>query len=140
MWICLNDAFFSIVKPERDRAKAGTLLVRARVAGDIERHWPNARVIRTPDRDYLYRAYIPADEVNVAISQAIDHIDYGNFKNSVRENWRHDAYADVWTVMHRVQTRRKIAARAETLKRTPFAFIQDDPPAHASVRNVRRRK
>lgn len=37
MWICLNDAFLSIVA---HRDKPGVLLVRARRPGDIERTFP----------------------------------------------------------------------------------------------------
>ena len=42
MWLCLNDAFLSIVALP---GHPDELLVRARIAGDIERLFPAAQVI-----------------------------------------------------------------------------------------------
>lgn len=50
MWLCLNSAFLSIVF--KDCAE-DELLVRARRKGDIEKVFPDAKVIRSTDSDYL---------------------------------------------------------------------------------------
>lgn len=105
MWICMNNAYLSIVDPAKAPGSApkGTLLVRARMPGHIEAVFPLAKVRKTPDRDYLYRAYIPRRLVSMTIAEAIWDIGYGNFKDSVEDRAMHDAYARVWGVMNSVQ-------------------------------------
>lgn len=96
MWICLSDSFISIVrKNQRDKF----LTVRARVAGDIERIWPLAEVQKGGGTDYLYRARIYDKDVAEAITNEILGIGYSNFKDSVTENARHDAYFNIWRAM-----------------------------------------
>jgi hypothetical protein len=104
MWICLNDAFLSIVADRNDPER---LLVRARRAGDIERVFPQAEVLVGVGTDYLYRALLPRSTVSEAITARIDSIDYPNFKNSVAERDRHDAYMQFWDVMYRYQQRER---------------------------------
>jgi hypothetical protein len=100
MWICLNNAFFSIV----DTNIAGDkLLVRARRKGDIERVFPGAKVTRTPGRDYLYRAPVSREDVALTIADQVRNITYDNFKNSVRDDKLHTAYSGFWHIMSRVQ-------------------------------------
>lgn len=100
MWIFLNHAFLSIVDKGGD---GSTLLVRARRKGDIESVFPQAKVETTPRNDYRYRARIDRETVAQAIAEAIRAITYGNFKNTVKDRQRHDAYMDVWEVMFRFQ-------------------------------------
>lgn len=100
MWIFLNDAFLSIV---RDRGDVDQLLVRARIKGDIESAFPDAKVSHTPDADYAYRAFLPRRDVAATIERRVQAIDYPNFKNSVRDHRRHDAYVEVWRAMLRYQ-------------------------------------
>lgn len=116
MWIMLNDAFLSIVDPNGAYSgghgpSGDTLLVRARIAGDIEAVFPRAKVTRTPDRDYLFRALVSRKDVCDALAERVCDLDYGNFKGSVRNRERHDAYAGVWGVMHRLQERLRGAGR-----------------------------
>lgn len=111
MWIFLNDAFLSMVA---HRTKPGVLMVRARVRGDIERVFSGAKVSRTPDADYLYRAEIPVRDAAEAIERAVCRITYPNFKNSVRDTARHCAYGEVWGVMYTYQ-RREAAAEPPNL-------------------------
>ncbi len=101
MWICLNDAFFSIVRTSG--TPEAHLLVRARRPGDIERYWPEARVDRTPGRDYLFRATLPEETVTTVIASTVSGIDYGNFKDSVRDHHLHNAYFSVWQAMAALQ-------------------------------------
>lgn len=113
MWIFMNDAFLSIVEPSRADLKADLtaeerandpLLVRARRPADIIRVFKTANVIRKPGRDYAFRAYIPRYVVANAIQERVACIDYGNFKDTVTEDARHDAYLDVWSTMHAYQS------------------------------------
>lgn len=108
MWIMTNQAFLSIVDPDAPYGggmgpQGDKLLVRARIEGDIERVFPGAAVKRTPERDYLFRAMIPREQVAAVIAKEVGDIGYSNFKGSVQENDRHDAYASVWGVMFRLQ-------------------------------------
>jgi len=104
MWIALNNAFLPIV----DKGGNGsTLLVRARVAGDIERVSPRAEVAEGEGTDYRFRARINRDEVADAIARAVRAIDYGNFKDSVREADRHDAYVAVRQALYSLQCSRR---------------------------------
>ena len=56
MWIFSEEAYLSVVE---DKTNPDMLLVRARVKGDIEKHFPDSITTETPDADYLYRASIP---------------------------------------------------------------------------------
>jgi succinate dehydrogenase/fumarate reductase flavoprotein subunit len=110
MWIFLKDAFLSIIDPDGayDGSKgpvSNKLLVRGRFKGDIERVFPRAKVTVTPDRDYRYRALIPRDTVAQAMYRAVMQAGAKNFKGSVKEKWRHDAYMGCWFTMEREQTR-----------------------------------
>lgn len=100
MWVVLNDSFLSIVADKNDPAK---LLVRARVAGDIERVFPDAKVTRTLERDYAFRASVERSHVALRLSSRIGAINYTNFKDSVSEDWRHNAYLRIWRTMYQVQ-------------------------------------
>ena len=108
MWIFLNDAFLSIV---RHTGKPDTMMVRARVAGDIIRVFPGAKETETPDADYRFRAEILAKAVSEALAAKVMDIDYPNFKSSVDEHHRHDAYLKVWRVMNDYQRQRGSAGK-----------------------------
>src|SRR6478672_13757743 len=92
MWIMTNNSYLSIVSKDCGPAD---LLVRARRAGDIEKVFPNAKVTRQTDSDYLYRAILPRDVVKQALAAMIDLIDYPNFKDSVEDRSLHAAYVRI---------------------------------------------
>lgn len=100
MWVCLSDAFLSIVCKE---CGADELLVRARRKGDIEKVFPSASVKRSPGTDYLFRAVVKRSEVAAAMVREVDAIQYNNFKGSVRNNNLHDAYSAFWGIHARLQ-------------------------------------
>lgn len=101
MWICLSDAFLSIVHKDCARDE---LLVRARRQGDIEKVFPDAVVLKTVGNDYLYRAAIKRTVVAEALSKlALETIDYPNFKNTVRDNKLHSAFNAIWHTIARLQ-------------------------------------
>lgn len=105
MWIFLNDAFYSVV--DYTNGQGPNLIVRARFKGDINRTFPDVKEVHLPGRDYAWRAEIPRAQVAKAMHDAVMDISYNNFKNSVVEDWRHDAYEDVWHVMYREQYQRQ---------------------------------
>jgi len=102
MWVFLNNAFLSIVA---HREEPNMLMVRSRMAGDIEKTFPDAEVIRTDAADYRYRTTIQRRRVEEVMLNIVHNIGYDNFKSSIpaHETGRHDAYLDVWSVMLRYQ-------------------------------------
>ena len=105
MWLFCKHGFFSAV---RHNAKPDTVLLRARVAGDLERlaaaHGVALDVAHTPDADYAYRAELPLKTwAEIARREAAD-IDYGNFKSAVHDGTaRDDAYLDIWSILCALQ-------------------------------------
>ncbi len=93
MWICLNDAFLSIVKNRNDDE---TLLVRARSQEHLDNVFPDCESWCDEKADYPFRAYIERDEVAKVIGQRLMDIQYPNFKNSVEEEALFSAYHYLW--------------------------------------------
>lgn len=106
MWICLSNAFLSIVQPSKlDADPETTLLVRARRPGDIESIFPDAKVIELDGRDYGYRALISREEVGIALMNEAMTLTHTNFKDSVKNHALHDAYAGFWRLHAKLQPR-----------------------------------
>ena len=100
MWIQFNNAFLSIVI---NRDNKSELLVRARVKGDIEAIFPDADVFEDNNADYKYRALISKAKVAARMMLKMTEINYDNFKNSVKETDRKQAYSKVWTELRKLQ-------------------------------------
>ena len=99
MWVFLTDAFVSIVEDRNDSSK---LRVRARIKGDIERLF-GVEAKELPSADYRFHVSIPREEVVKVIGERVLAIDYPDFKSTVKDRKRHDAYMSVWSDMHDVQ-------------------------------------
>lgn len=106
MWLCLNDAFFSIVDPG-DAAPPGSngtcLLVRARIKGDLERYFPEAEILEDAGTDYRYRVIIKRAYVYELVTDSVTKINYTNFKDSVDSNTLLDLYHQFWDAAWSVQ-------------------------------------
>ena len=100
MWICLSDAFLSVV--DKDCAP-DELLVRARRDGDIEKLFADAKVEVTLGNDYRCRARVKRAEVAKVLAERVAAIDYSNFKGSTRDDELHDAYMDAWHAFGKLQ-------------------------------------
>jgi hypothetical protein len=101
MWICLSDSFLSVVSSDQDPT---VLMVRARRRGDIEATFGEGfKVTTIPGRDYQFRAFIPREIVGATIAEHLFHIDYGNFKASVKDRNLAHAYRDIWHIMEALQ-------------------------------------
>ena len=98
MWIFLSDAMLSIVA-HRDRPEM--LLVRARRREDLDRHFPSLEPLATPQADYPWRVEVGREEIAAWLAARAVEISYDNFKNSVGERERLDAYHDVHARMAR---------------------------------------
>lgn len=87
MWLFTNRGFLSVVKHSDKR---GVLIIRSRFPNHIQRIFPNAHVIEDPNRDYRFRAEIPAKQVAERIGAAVLNIDYESFKDSVdTKDWEY---------------------------------------------------
>lgn len=120
VWIFINDAMISAVE-HRDDPRV--LVVRARLKGDLGRFFGRRfRVTETPDADYRYRTYCSRAMLRHALARAVDRIDYDNFKGSVADRVRHDAYLDVWMAMFRAQ-RDEIERLSPRGRRRPWSLF-----------------
>ena len=104
MWIAMNDSFVSIVQ---DRNVPSRVAVRARVEEDLIALFPDHAqdIITTDDSDYRFRLFLDKSYVSKIVADRVLDIDYDNFKNSVFQKWRKQAYMDIWDVMFKVQNR-----------------------------------
>ena len=100
MWICLNDAFVSIVE---DGRRPGNLLVRARRREHLGALVPNVLITETRKSDYRYRVSLPQSTVANLIRERVAGIDYGNFKGSTKDKTLHDMYSVWWGDHIRIQ-------------------------------------
>jgi len=87
------------------REKENHLLVRAREKGVIEEIFPEAKVSKTPNADYLYRAVVDRAKVAGTMEDLFMNMDYDNFKNSIPHSKEpyHEACFSVWSVMNNLQ-------------------------------------
>ena len=103
MWIVMNDSYVSIVK---DREDDMGVVVRARVKEDLENLFGAEHaqdIIETDDSDYRFRLFLDQAYVAAVIEDKVMGINYDNFKNSVKQSWRKQAYTRIWNVMYDVQ-------------------------------------
>jgi hypothetical protein len=151
MWIFLSDAFISVVQHP---TKKDTMVVRARVEGDIERIFPGKHAVMTPGRDYRFRIFTDRDTIKRMFDRQIEVATYENFKNSVEDDDRHTAYFRCWAAMNELQQKMAITrpkARAAALfdeeglgMLPPWALVSGNSPAEPEPcqnrKNNRRRK
>lgn len=104
MWICLNDAFLSLVCKGCARDE---LLVRARRKGDIDKIFPGVKVTANAKTDYRFRAIVKRTEIAAALEGEVRRITYENFKDAVGNDRLHDAYLKVWSAMADLQPKRR---------------------------------
>lgn len=137
MWICLNDSFLSIVSKE---CAPDELLVRARVRGHIEAVFPDAKVMRAPGNDYLWRARVKRADIASALVRRVMDYSAPNFKNSVPDDDLHHAYSRVWGAMADLQ---EIAPYATELRHPPGVFARPTgfkPPVALKKAPAKKRK
>jgi len=105
MWLFTSKSFLSVVA-DKENPKGDRLLVRSRIAGDIEEVFPDANVMETSNADYRFRAWVSREKVNKAISEYIQNLNYINFKNSVEDRARIRPLMRVWSTMYEHQEAR----------------------------------
>ena len=113
MWIFMNDAFLSIVVPHPSDIPAhhkktpNLMVVRARRKIDLTNSFGRgADIIEGgPERDYRWRVFLPRSIIADFVFEAVNSIDYHNFKDSIpaKDKDRKRAYGSVWACMDRFQ-------------------------------------
>lgn len=87
------------------------MVCRARKSGDLEnalgetarRYGIQIKEMTNQGTDYAFRVFLPRKVVAEAMYEQVMNNHAHNFKATVREDDRHDAYMDVWTVMNNFQ-------------------------------------
>lgn len=137
MWIFGSDYFVSIVE---DTTNPDRLWVRGRARGDISRFLTGSvDEITSPTADYLFRFNAPRELVSLALQKHVKEIAYPNFKNSVKANDRHYAYAGVWQEMYDFQRRRnseEIASYRDIIPTGGGLSFRDHLTAHGVTRKI----
>jgi len=120
MLIFTRNAFISIVDhPQDDRF----LVIRARIAGDIEAVFPEAEVFERPGADYRFQANVARERVSQRIASQVKDIHYEAFESSVEDGDRRQAYIQVWSAMYEEQARRVSAEAARTEPHAPSVRV-----------------
>ena len=105
MWVFTQEGFVSAVRtPDRE----GYLTVRSRDKESLGTlaETTNQTIATTPHRDYPYRVFVTYDNFKSWLTQHVDDLDYGNFKDQVHVTRGYDyvrALHGVWDVMHDVE-------------------------------------
>ena len=102
LWLFTSKSFLSVVA-DKENPKGDRLLVRSRIAGDIEEVFPDANIMETCNADYRFRAWVSREKVNNAISEYVRNLNYINFKNSVEDEVRIRPLMRVWSTMYEYQ-------------------------------------
>lgn len=127
MWIFTKYGFYSVTEHPGDKR---LMQVRARARVDLERLQGFAanktkvslgKISETDHTDYRYRIYC-SKAVWYALADALARdINYSNFKNQIRDDFRHKLYFRVWSTMLDLQ--RHFMSPAE--KGQPALFDRD---------------
>ena len=105
MWLFTSKSFLSVVA-DKENPTGDRLLVRSRIAGDIEEVFSDANVMETSNADYRFRTWVSREKVNEAISEYVQNLNYINFKNSVEDQDRFRPLMRVWSTMYEHQEAR----------------------------------
>ncbi len=99
MWIMLNSGPVSVVAHNE---KPSVLLVRARTREHLESALGSGlsdRVFELKSADYRFRAEVERADWAARLADLTDAIDYGNFKNSVKELGLKQQYLSIWDIL-----------------------------------------
>jgi hypothetical protein len=107
MWVCTNQGFISIVQDHKDPK---VLKVRARSKAHLEALFPGLPIVETRYTDYQFRVITDRPTVAKLLTSLVmgdvdqpAAVNYGNFKDSVKDKKLHDLYADFWHLHWRYQ-------------------------------------
>ena len=99
MWIMLNSGPVSVVAHNE---KPSVLLVRARTREHLESALGlglSDRFFEIKSADYRFRAEVERADWAARLADLTDAIDYGNFKNSVKDSGLKQQYLSIWDIL-----------------------------------------
>lgn len=135
MWLFTTLGFFSVTVAQRSRKDARLDQRRIQVRARSKRHLQNlkkrfpyhvrGKTVRYKDSDYPYRVYVDRHDWKEVVKALVQDIDYGNFKNAVKEDSRTEpeylqALHLVWDDMFR-EFQQKLSQKAFA----PLYFTDD---------------
>lgn len=95
MWICLNNAFVSIIE---DYLDSRYVVVRGRRIDDVENFVGSGyEITQTDNRDYRFRAIVSKTNLQKMLADCANKITYRNFKDSVEDFDLKYFYCEVWS-------------------------------------------
>lgn len=124
MWLFTKYGFYSVTVSRDDPAK---MQIRARAKKDLERlvdfaeklgwkpgeHY--SEILETKNADYRWRIICtPSQWAAIADGLAWD-IDYSNFKNEIKDGFRHRLYEKIWHTMLELQHKENFEDRQQAL-------------------------
>jgi hypothetical protein len=125
MWLFTVDGFFSVVSKG---CRPDQLMVRARVRADLARAFPKSKITTSQSTDYRYRTIVTRKALVALLARTVEKLDYANFKDTVKDGARHEAYLRVWNAMYALQERpaRKVPTIMPAPRRKLDAGVQVD--------------
>jgi len=106
VWIMTTFGFFSVVQKPGEK----DLTIRSRARSDLEalkeKCLPSMGEITKGGTDYQFRARATHDAVGAALAKIAEHIDYSNFKDTVKERQGADrahVYLEIWSTLHGIK-------------------------------------
>lgn len=97
MWLIAPEGFVSIV--HKAPCQPDELLVRGRTRAHVAALFPDAEIRESDGTDYRFRAIVKRADVAEHLAALAYSINYGNFKNEVRDRPFHDALMKVWNAL-----------------------------------------
>jgi len=105
MWIFTETGFISAVRKE-DNPSLLTVRARDRKSLGLLSEATGTKVAQSPDADYPYRLFVPAEAFAKWVADQALKIDYSNFKNRVAKTRDYDfasSLGEVWAAMLSVE-------------------------------------
>jgi hypothetical protein len=97
VWICFSDAFLRLVA---DKHNPDKLMVSAHRKDDLLNVvGQDAEIVKTPDGDYCWRAFLSREDFKAPVGRRIDKIEYTNFEESVEDTSLRELYVRFWDLL-----------------------------------------
>lgn len=105
MWVFTQTGFISVVD---NNQREGYLTARSRDRQSLNtlREIADSPIEFTPMRDYQYRTFVKREHLTEFLTQQVETLNYGNFKDQIwdtRGDDFHHACGDVWVAMNAIK-------------------------------------
>jgi hypothetical protein len=129
MWIFTQTGFVSAVADLKDK---NVMIVRSRDRLSLEplAAQAGAEIHQTLNRDYAYRVFVSKQDLSLWLLDAIEDIDYNNYKSRVQATRGQEftkALHNVWSDMLAVQETRPYSGLSRGTGRTSYWYDEELP-------------